>query len=99
MNKKGQAAIGIGDAPTVVMIVGFVFLMMATVAYIGEEYGDAITDDGTTNGSHAHNVTLSLQKELADNTSIAGIVLTISLVGIVLSVLIGIFVASRRGGL
>jgi len=179
MNKKG--AIGIGDAPTVVMIVGFVFLMMATVAYIGEEYKDALPDSsatvinesvttitesgeylggigacgysnfavilvtnetgnatgdgstidsgnytiGTTTGlltftggddvvynntnwnvtysydykGIACNVTESLGSELADNTSIAGIILTISLVGIVLSVLIGIFVASRRGGL
>jgi len=93
MNKKGQS-IGIGDAPTVVMIVGFVFLVMATLAYVGEEYGDAFT----TNGA-AYNITQDLGSELADNTSIAGIVLTISLVGIVLSVLIGIFVASRRGGL
>ena len=176
MNKKG--AISIGDAPTVVMIVGFIFLMMATIAYIGEEYKEAmpstnvritnesltyvnesgtllngwgscapsnfvivqvINSTGATGGTIlvgnytmgtstgiltftggadtvynntnwnvtytydykgiACNVTEALGKELADNTSIAGIVLTISLVGIILSVLIGIFVASRRGGL
>jgi len=91
--KKGQ--ISLGDAPTVVMIVGFVFLMMATVAYIADEYGDAIGNETDV----AYNVTQDLQTELDDNTSIAGIVLTISLVGIVLSILIGIFMASRRGGM
>ena len=84
MQKKGQ--LSLGDAPTVVLIVGFVFLVMATVAYIGEKYGDALTD-----GSAAQNVTNDLNEEIANNTSIAGIVLTISLVGIVLSILIGIF--------
>jgi len=39
----------------------------------------------------ACNVTQALTEEFADNTSIAGMVLTISLIGIVLSVLIGIF--------
>lgn len=92
MNKKGQLTLG--DAPTVVLIVGFVFLVMATVAYIGEKYGDALTD-----GSTAQNVTVDLNTEISNNTSIAGIVLTISLVGIVLSVLIGIFMAARRGGM
>ena len=92
MAKKGQ--LSLGDAPTVVLIVGFVFLVMATVAYIGEKYGDALTD-----GSTAQNVTNDLNTEISNNTSIAGIVLTISLVGIVLSVLIGIFMAARRGGM
>jgi len=91
-SKRGQ--IGLSDAPQVVMIVGFIFLTMATIAYVSEQYGDALTQNGT-----AHNITRDLNTELADNTSIAGIVLTISLVGIVLSVLIGIFVASRRGGM
>ena len=91
MNKKGQ--IGLADAPQVVLIVGFVFLVMATIAYVSEQYGDALTANGT-----AANITDDLESELSDNTSIAGIVLTISLVGIVLSVLIGIFVASRRRG-
>ena len=63
---------------------------MATVAYIGSEYGDALPD-----GSVAQNVTTDLNTEISNNTSIAGIVLTISLVGIVLSVLIGIFVLAR----
>lgn len=86
--KKGQ--ISIGDAPAVVLIVGFVFLIMATGAYIAEEYKDAMATGGA-----AYNVSTDLQTELLDNTSIAGIVLTISLVGIVLSVLIGIFVLAR----
>ena len=92
-NKKGQ--ISLNDAPSVVMIVGFVFLIMATVAYVANEYGDAIGDETDV----AYNVTQDLQTELSDNTSIAGVVLTISLIGIVLSVLIGVFIASRRGGI
>jgi uncharacterized membrane protein len=87
---KKKGALSIADAPQVVLIIGFVFLVMATIAYVGEKYGDALTS-----GSHAYNVTQDLQEELSDNTSIAGIVLTISLVGIVLSVLIGIFVMSK----
>ena len=90
LDKKGQ--ISLADAPQVVMIVGFVFLIMATIAYVSEKYGDALTENGT-----AANITDDLESELDDNTSIAGIVLTISLVGIVLSVLIGIFLQTRRG--
>lgn len=92
-SKKGQA-IGLADAPQVVMIVGFVFLIMATIAYVSEKYGDALTENGT-----AANITDDLESELSDNTSIAGIVLTISLVGIVLSVLIGIFLQTRGTGM
>jgi len=92
MKKKGQ--ISLADAPQVVLIVGFLFLVMATIAYVSEKYGDALTENDT-----AANITDALESELLSNTSIAGIVLTISLVGIVLSVLIGIFVASRRGGM
>lgn len=95
-NKKGQGAISLGDAPSVVMIVGFVFLIMATIAFVSNEYGDAI-DDGVD--TLAGNVTDNLESELESNTDIAGVVLTISLVGIILSILIGIFVASRRGGM
>jgi len=87
-NKKGQLTIG--DAPNVVLIIGLVFLTMATIAFISEKYGDALTT-----GSTAANVTDALEEEISDNTSIAGIVLTISLVGIVLTVLIGIFVGFR----
>jgi hypothetical protein len=90
-SKRGQ--ISLSDAPSVVLIVGFVFLVMATMAFIGTKYGDALPD-----GSVAQNVTKDLNTEISNNTSIAGIVLTISLVGIVLSVLVGVFVlASRRG--
>ena len=91
MNKKGQLTLG--DAPTVVLLVGLVFLVMATIAFIGEKYGDALTD-----GSTAQNVTKDLNTEIGNNTSIAGIVLTISLVGIVLTVLIGVFMAVRTRG-
>jgi len=89
--KKGQ--LSLGDAPTVVLLVGLVFLVMATIAFIGEKYQDAMTENST-----AYNVTGDLQTELGNNTSIAGIVLTISLVGIVLSVLIGVFMGVRGAG-
>ena len=88
LNNKGQLTLG--DAPTVVLLVGLVFLVMATIAFIGEKYGNALTD-----GSTAQNVTNDLNTEIANNTSIAGIVLTISLVGIVLTVLMGVFLAVR----
>jgi uncharacterized protein (UPF0333 family) len=87
-SKKGQLTLG--DAPTVVLLVGLVFLVMATIAFIGEKYGDALTDNST-----AHNVTSDLQTEIGNNTSIAGIVLTISLVGIILTVLVGVFIGVR----
>ena len=89
-SKKGQLTLG--DAPTVVLLVGLVFLVMATIAFIGEKYGDALTDD-----SVAQNVTKDLNTEISNNTSIAGIVLTISLVGIVLTILIGVFIGVRGG--
>ena len=89
--KKGQ--LSLADAPTVVLLVGLVFLVMATIAFIGEKYGDALTT-----GSVAQNVTNDLNTEISNNTSIAGIVLTISLVGIVLTVLIGIFLGVRTSG-
>ena len=88
LKKKGQ--LSIGDAPTVVLLVGLIFLVMATIAFISEKYGDALTTN-----SVAQNVTTDLNTEIGNNTSIAGIVLTISLVGIVLTVLIGIFVGVR----
>ena len=90
-SKKGQLTLG--DAPTVVLLVGLVFLVMATIAFIGEKYGDALTD-----GSVAQNVTNDLNTEISNNTSIAGIVLTISLVGIILTVLIGVFLGVRGVG-
>ena len=173
-NKKGQ--LSLEDAPTIVLLVGLVFLVMATFAFIGEKYGNAIDtpnvasaavnesitvpgtagitldadalEDGScgtitvvyngTGGaiipltnftqtgctvvnatgptvtatfasallvnypytstveSASSNVTTDLQTEIGNNTSIAGIVLTISLVGIVLTILIGVFVGVRR---
>ena len=47
----------------------------------------------------ACNVTSDLQTNISENTSIAGIVLTISLVGIVLTVLIGIFLIAKNRGM
>lgn len=89
LNKKGQ--LSLGDAPSVVLIVGLVFLIMATIAYVSYQYGTALPA-----GSVAQNVTTSLNTQISNNTSIAGIVLTISLVGIVLTVLIGVFVLVGR---
>ena len=112
LGKKGQ--LSLGDAPTVVLLVGLVFLVMATIAFIGEKYGSSIADgktltatcNHTGNGGtgsiyvgcgEAYNVTADLQTEIGNNTSIAGIILTISLVGIVLTILIGVFVGVRSG--
>lgn len=172
LNKKGQVTIE--DAPAIILIVGLVFLMMATLALVGEKYGNSVSDTavttanetvgpvaegqtyfitkvtdcgfqnfgvsriinstdgvfiptgnytinaegsitaaadvGTVNNSnwditYTHerggiscNVTADMNTEIQNNTSIAGIVLTVSLIGIVLSVLIGIFVgfSARR---
>lgn len=82
-----KAQIGLADAPSVVLIVGLVFLIMATIAYISYQYGVALPAS-----SVAQNVTNALNTQINNNTSIAGIVLTIALVGIVLSILIGVFV-------
>lgn len=169
IQKKAQ--IGLADAPKVVLIVGFVFLLMATVAYISTQLqtslgsttsvtvanetlgpiteinsiltgsqscnfaaytlvyvtnqsrGYPIAADNytkTTNGmiiadttgfynnsyfnvsysytysGAACNVTRSLNTNIDNNTSIAGITLTIALVGIVLAILIGVFVLVGR---
>jgi hypothetical protein len=110
-NKKAQLTLG--DAPTVVLLIGLVFLVMATIAFIGEKYGDSIasqqeltaTCNHSGNGGtgsvysgcgSAYNTTADLQTEIGNNTSIAGIVLTISLVGIVLTILIGVFIGVGR---
>jgi hypothetical protein len=168
---KGQ--LELGNAPTIVLLVGLTFLVMATIAFIGEKYGEAIpssktnttvnetltsvdergeyvatrnacnfegfaitrcinstdgvyiapgnfTTGGNTgkvtavstgniyNGTNwkctytnsyagtACDVNKDLGTEIGNNTSIAGIVLTISLVGIVLAILIGIFLGIRK---
>ena len=173
-HKKGQ--LSLGDAPVIVLVVGLLFLVMATVALVGEKFGAAMPSDnsktvvnettGTINdsqyiyvtndaGTHCNyesftvlvvtnatgpgitidsanyttnagggiiysstlgdhnnsvwnvtyswtyagtacNVTLDLQTELGNNTSIAGIVLTIALVGIVLTILIGVFLGVTK---
>ena len=173
INKKGQ--LSLQDAPMVVLTVGFLFLMMATIALVGEKYQSAFTTTSKTVNNEtlavlndsvalrisqagacnfggfavtqmcnatgsgggidcintanytvnpttgrityvgedtwnntvynvtysfdysgvACNVTTDLNTEISNNTSIAGIVLTIALIGIVLSVLIGIFVLAK----
>jgi len=55
IKKKGQ--LSLGDAPTVVLLVGLVFLVMATIAFIGEKYGDSVltvTSATATNESSAY---------------------------------------------
>lgn len=178
-SKKGQ--VGIQDAPMVIMVVGMVFLLLATMAYIGNKFGNAVDTDNAaatsineslarpttagitlTTGNNkengvcgtitrvindttgagylitagnytqtgctvvnttdwvgqgftanvrytypytfseqtiASNITGDLETEISNNTSIAGIVLTISLVGIILAVLIGVFVVARNRGM
>ena len=171
--KKGQVTLQ--GAPAVVMIVGLLFLIMATIAFIGEDFGNALATETSTTASNetvsavvetgvdfatagyrnvvcstptlvinasggesiaagnytvtgcsiatnagssynntdwkvtyaytydletvATNVTNDMNTEISNNTGIAGIVLTISLIGIVLSVLIGVFVLARNKGL
>ena len=51
IQKKGQ--LSLGDAPTVVLLVGLVFLVMATMAMIGEKYQNAIDTDNTA-GSYVN---------------------------------------------
>jgi len=169
-SKKGQLTLG--DAPSVVLIVGLLFLVMATIALVSDKFGDAILSEETltvtnetagwvnqtnytvdragelgftgfsvvqlynlssdtlvpltnitqySNGvirsvnflynstnvsvtytfthtpeTEAYNATDALQTEISNNTSIAGIVLTISLIGIVLSILVGVFMGVSR---
>ena len=90
MDKKGQ--LRIGDAPGVVMIVLFLFMVIGTSAYVLDRYGQAMD-----NNSIGQNITEDLTSEIESNTSIAGMVLTISLIGIVLSILIGVFFVFTRG--
>ena len=169
MKKKGQVTLeqGVG----IVILVGLLFLVLATIALVGEKYGEAmpasqsgsavnetVTQANLATGVHrlggadaenaqsfaitivynasdvevaagnysvtdtgvftnltddqsfsdwsvtytysysgiASNVTTDLNTEIANNTSIAGIILTISLVGIVLSILVGAFIGMRK---
>jgi len=91
LNKRGQ--LRLGDAPGVVLIVLFLFMVLGTSAFVLEKYGDAME-----NNSVAQNITEDLTTEIEDNVSIAGMVLTISLIGIVLSILIGLFYVFTGGG-
>ncbi len=45
MNKKAQMSLG--DAPVIILLVGLVFLVMATMAFIGEKYENVIDTDNT----------------------------------------------------
>jgi len=46
MEKKGQ--ISLNQAPSVILIVGLVFLIMATIAFVGEKYQDSLSTTTTT---------------------------------------------------
>ena len=89
-NKQGQVTIG--NAPMFILIIGMVFLVMATIALVGEKYQDSMTENST-----AWNVSGDLQTEIGNNTSLAGLVLTIGLVGLVLTILMGVFYSVGRG--
>jgi hypothetical protein len=172
MKKKGQ--MGLESAISVVLIVGLVFLILATLAYIGVKYGDATSIDTTLtklndtlttvdgvgeylsvasyrnvvcsvltiqNATSGHvistnytatnclikstqplggfnntnwnvsytytfdlatvatNVTDDMNTEIKNNSSITGIILTVSLIGIILAVLLGVFFSMRRSNL
>ena len=92
LNKK-RGQLRIGDAPGVVLIVLFLFMCMGTAAFVLDKYGDAMDA-----GSVGRNITEDLTVEVEDNVSIAGMVLTIALIGIVLSILIGLFYVFTGGG-
>ena len=47
LNTKKKGQVGLEEAPTIILIVGLVFLIMATIALIGERYGDAIPSDNS----------------------------------------------------
>jgi len=175
LNSKKKGQLQIGDAPGVVMIVLFLFMILGTSAYILEKYGESFgsdetasivnetyaqsdlgsipvdsyylcnfdnfvvtaiwndsdilidsgnytynssgiimnitgefdTTNGTTDGwnvSYAYtwggsacDVNEDLLGEVEDNVSIAGMILTIALIGIVLSILIGLFYVFTGG--
>lgn len=172
MKKKAQMMME--QAPAIIVGVSLTFLILATLAYIGSEYGDALRTDDTTasianetvttvneayetlaynkfdnprctivrainstdgveipstnyttnncqikysgkinNGWNntdwkvqytvifdldtvATNVTTDMNTEIDDNVSIAGIILTVSLIGLVISILMGIFLLVRK---
>ena len=92
--KYKQGQVTIGNAPMFILIIGMIFLVMATIALVGEKYQDSMTENST-----AYNVSRDLQNEIGDNTSLAGLVLTIGLVGLVLTILMGVFYAvGAKGG-
>ena len=93
-SKKGQ--ISIRDAPMLILIVGFIFIMMATIAYVSSRYGDAIHKTNDYENDSAYNVTVELEEELLNNTSMVGMILTIGIVGILLGILIGVFAGATR---
>ena len=173
-SKKAQASIS--EGPAIVLTVGFVFLIMATISYVNIKYNDSFESDtytivnetfssvdevgeassavsatcgfadfsvsaclnqstdagvidtgmytyqatsgiilftGGTNVTYNNtdwnctysytgkgtecNITTDLSEEILNNTSMVGMILTISIVAIILGVLISIFVGSRRG--
>jgi len=67
---------------------GFINTTASAGPYNGTDWNVSYTYDYAGYGC---NVTSDLNEEIQDNVSIAGMVLTISLIGIVLSILIGLF--------
>jgi len=60
--------------------------------------GDLLISYSYEHGGVACNVTGDLQTEIGNNTSLAGLVLTIGLVGLVLTILMGVFYAVGSKG-
>lgn len=69
-NKRGQ--LDLGRAPQIVLVVGLVFLIMATLAFVASKYGDAIEADSFS--THSNSVTGWLNQSgylLASGSSIS----------------------------
>ena len=83
---KGQMKIFAGLA----IFGGLIFLFLLSLSFITNEYGDALGED-----SEAYNVSEDLNQEISSRTPIVGATLTIILVGMIISVLIGSFVLKQ----
>lgn len=103
-NKKGNMSMD--NAPMVILMIGVIFLLLATIAFINQKFGDDLKGEpidgcnatNTTSCSPAYQTTQNLNTEISGNTSIVGIILTIFLVGLILTILIGITLVSKSRG-
>lgn len=102
INRRGNH--GLDSAPMMIVVIGVIFLFLATIALINQKFGDEIIGNNPVDGCNATNTTScgpafdttqGLNEEIAGNTSIAGIILTVFLVGLVLTILIGIAAVAK----